>query len=72
MPFGALLNAMLSSDIGHRDVFNSRHVMVEFFSLLKNRLMGKKEYCDFLFGNVARLHCGMDLDPCRGTTTPPE
>jgi predicted TIM-barrel fold metal-dependent hydrolase len=66
-PFGARLNAMLGSDIGHFDVQDMRDVVVEAHELVDDGLIDDRDFRDFAFGNAVRLHGGMNPDFFKGT-----
>ena len=67
MPFGTPLNAIFSSDIGHWDVIDARHVLGEAYEMLEDGLMDEAGYRDFMFANAVRLHGGMNPDFFKGT-----
>ena len=66
-PFGARLRAIFSSDLGHFDVVDMREVVEEAFELVDEGLMDADDFRDFSFGNVVRLHGGMNPAFFRGT-----
>ena len=66
-PYGARLNAMLGSDIGHFDVPDMRTVIVDAFKLVDKSLMTPDDFRDFAFANAVRLHGGMNPDFFTGT-----
>ncbi len=55
-PFGARLNAMFSSDIGHWDVPDMTGVVGEAYELLEEGHLSRRDFRDFTFANVVRLH----------------
>jgi predicted TIM-barrel fold metal-dependent hydrolase len=67
-PFGARLNAMLGSDIGHFDVKDMRTVIVEAHELVDDGLMTPADFRDFTFANAVRLHGGMNPNFFKGTS----
>ncbi len=67
MPFSLPVKALFSSDIGHWDVTDARHVAVEAYEQLEDGLMTEAQYRDFMYGNTVRLHGGMNPDFFRGT-----
>ena len=67
MPFGTPLNAIFSSDIGHWDVTDARHVLGEAHEMLEDGLMEEAGYRDFMFANAVRLHGRMNPDFFKGT-----
>jgi hypothetical protein len=64
---GIKLNAMLGSDIGHWDVTDMSRVMAEAYELVEDGLLASDDFRAFVFGNVARLHAGMNPDFFKGT-----
>jgi hypothetical protein len=50
-PFGARLNAIFGSDIGHWDVRDMREVVEESWELVDDGLIGKEDYRAFVFEN---------------------
>ena len=66
-PYGARLNAMLGSDIGHFDVPDMRTVIVDAFKLVDKSLMTTDDFRDFAFANAVRLHGGMNPEFFTGT-----
>ncbi len=65
--FGARLNAMISSDIGHWDVPEADQVLCEAYELVEKGLITDGDFRDFVFANPARLHTGMNSDFFAGT-----
>jgi hypothetical protein len=54
-PFGAKINAIFSSDIGHFDVPNMRMVLPEAYELVEHEFLTQDDFRDFTFGNAVRL-----------------
>jgi predicted TIM-barrel fold metal-dependent hydrolase len=54
-PFGAKLNAIYSSDIGHFDVIDMRDPLPEAFELVEDGFITEDDFRDFVFGNSVRL-----------------
>jgi predicted TIM-barrel fold metal-dependent hydrolase len=54
-PFGAKLNAIFSSDIGHFDVIDMRDPLPEAWELVEDELITEDDFRDFTFGNAVRL-----------------
>jgi predicted TIM-barrel fold metal-dependent hydrolase len=54
-PFGARINAIYSSDIGHFDVPDMLQVLPEAYELVEDGLMTADDFHDFTFGNAVRL-----------------
>ena len=65
-PFGARLNAMLGSDIGHFDVPDMRDVIPKALKMVDEGLLDAG-FRDFTFANAVRLHGGMNPDFFNGT-----
>jgi predicted TIM-barrel fold metal-dependent hydrolase len=66
-PFGARLNAIFSSDIGHWDVPDLSRVLLESRRLVDAGLLGEGDYRDFVFANPARMHLAMNPRFFEGT-----
>jgi predicted TIM-barrel fold metal-dependent hydrolase len=54
-PFGAQLNAIYSSDIGHFDVVDMRDPLPEAWELVEDGLISEDNFRDFTFANAVRL-----------------
>ena len=54
-PFGARLNAIYSSDIGHFDVIDMRDPLPEAYELVEDGFITEDDFHDFVFGNSVRL-----------------
>jgi predicted TIM-barrel fold metal-dependent hydrolase len=54
-PFGAKLNAIYSSDIGHFDVIDMRDPLPEAYELVEDGFITHDDFHDFVFGNSVRL-----------------
>jgi len=54
-PFGARLNAIFSSDIGHFDVPNMLDPVPEAYEMVEDGFMTKDDFRDFAFANAVRL-----------------
>ncbi len=54
-PFGAKLNAIYSSDIGHFDVIDMRDPLPEAYELVEDGFITHDDFRDFVFGNTVRL-----------------
>ena len=54
-PFGARLNAIFGSDIGHFDVPDMREVLPEAHELVDKGFMAAGDFRDFTFANAVRL-----------------
>ncbi|MDO8434287.1 MAG: amidohydrolase family protein [Candidatus Binatus sp.] len=66
-PFGARLNAIFSSDIGHWDVPDMTEVVEEAYELVEHKVMSEEDLRDFMFVNPARLWTEMNSDFFKGT-----
>jgi predicted TIM-barrel fold metal-dependent hydrolase len=54
-PYGARLNALFGSDIGHFDVPDMGEVLPEAFELVEEGLITSEDFRDFVFGNAVRF-----------------
>ncbi|HEV2335295.1 MAG TPA: amidohydrolase family protein [Stellaceae bacterium] len=54
-PFGARLNAIFGSDIGHFDVIDMRHPVPEAYELVEDGVIAERDFRDFTFANAVRL-----------------
>jgi predicted TIM-barrel fold metal-dependent hydrolase len=54
-PFGAQLNAIYSSDIGHFDVIDFRDPLPEAYELVEEGHINEDNFRDFVFANSVRL-----------------
>ena len=54
-PFGAQLNAIYSSDIGHFDVIDMRDPLPEAYELVEDGYITDGDFRDFIFANAVRL-----------------
>ena len=66
-PLGARLNAIYGSDLGHYDLIDMRDAAVEAYEGVEQGLMTEEDFCDFVFTNPIKLHCGMNPDFFKGT-----
>jgi hypothetical protein len=66
-PFGARLNAIFSSDIGHWDVPDMREVTHEAYELVDEGLIGEDDFRRFVFENPGRMWLGMNPGFFKGT-----
>jgi hypothetical protein len=67
LPFGAKLNAIFSSDIGHWDVPDMTEVTEEAYGLVERGLINEDNFRDFVFANPARLWTSMNKKFFGGT-----
>ncbi len=54
-PFGARLNALFGSDIGHFDVPDMREVLPEAYELVEDGVITADDFRDFTFANAVRM-----------------
>ena len=54
-PFGAKLNALYSSDIGHFDVIDMRDPLAEAHELVEDGVISADNFRDFTFANAVHL-----------------
>jgi hypothetical protein len=66
-PYGAKLNAIFSSDIGHWDVVDMRDVTAEAYELVEKGLLNEDEFRDFAFANAASMWSSMNPNFFKGT-----
>lgn len=66
-PYGARLNAMFASDIGHWDVPDFRAVLPEAWELVERGLVDEAGFRAFAFENVVRLFGGTNARFFEGT-----
>jgi predicted TIM-barrel fold metal-dependent hydrolase len=69
--FGARLNAMFSSDIGHWDVRHMDRVVASAWRLVADGVFGEQDFRDFVFTNPARLYLTNNPDFFKGTPVEP-
>jgi hypothetical protein len=67
-PFGATLNSIYSSDIGHFDVIDMREPLAEAYELVEDGVMTADNFRDFTFTNAVRLWGTQNPDFFKGTT----
>ena len=70
--FGARLNAVFSSDIGHWDVPDMRKVCEEAYELVEHKIITEEDLRDFVFTNPVKLWCDMNPDFFKGTAVESE
>jgi len=70
--YGAKMQAMFSSDVGHFDVPDITAVVAEAYELLEVGLLTEDDFRDFTFANVTKLHGGMNPDFFKGTSVEKE
>jgi hypothetical protein len=65
--FGARLNAIYSSDLGHWDLPDMRDAAAESWELVEHGLITEDDFRDFVFANPVRAKAEMNPDFFRGT-----
>jgi predicted TIM-barrel fold metal-dependent hydrolase len=65
--FGARLNILLGSDIGHFDVLEMTEVIEEAWELVEHGVLTEENLKDFTFSNPARFWTHLDRDFFKGT-----
>ena len=65
--YGAKLQAIFSSDVGHWDVPDIREVLEEAYELVDNGFLSEEDFRDFVFGHAVRLYTHMNKDYFEGT-----
>ena len=58
---------MFGSDLGHWDVLDPTKVLAEAYELVEEGLLSEEDFSDFVCGNAARLHGGMNRNFFKGT-----
>lgn len=66
-PFGAKLNAIFGSDIGHWDVPDMTKVVPETYEMLEHELLNEEDFQSFVFGNAVKLWGINNPDFFKGT-----
>ena len=66
-PFGARINAIFSSDVGHFDVPDMRMVLPEAYELVEDGHITADDFRDFTFANAVRLWGTQNPDFFKGT-----
>jgi predicted TIM-barrel fold metal-dependent hydrolase len=66
-PFGARLNGVFSSDIGHWDVPDITSVVAEAFELVEGGLLSEEDFRAFVFTNAVTLLTDANPDFFKGT-----
>jgi predicted TIM-barrel fold metal-dependent hydrolase len=66
-PYGARLNAVLSSDIGHWDVPDITEVLEEAYELVEEKVITEDDFKDFTFTNPVKLWTDMNPSFFKGT-----
>jgi hypothetical protein len=58
--YGAQLNAIFSSDLGHWDVPDMAEVLPETYELVEHGMLSAADFRKFVFGNVAEMYTAMN------------
>jgi len=66
-PYGARLNAMFSSDMGHWDVPDMSILVEEAYEHVERGMMSEEDFRDFMFGNATKLFGSNNSDFFKGT-----
>jgi hypothetical protein len=66
-PFGARLNAIYGSDLGHYDLVDMRDAAYEAWESVEQGMLTAEDFSDFVFANPVRLHAGMNPEFFKGT-----
>ena len=66
-PFGARLNPIFGSDLGHFDLPAMTDALPEAWELVEHGHLSEEDFRDFMFVNPVRLHAGMNPDFFKGT-----
>jgi predicted TIM-barrel fold metal-dependent hydrolase len=66
-PYGARLNTLFGSDIGHFDVPDMTEVLVEAYEGVEDGIMTEDDFRDFVFANPARFWTAVNPDFFKGT-----
>ena len=66
-PFGAKLNTLFGSDIGHFDVPDMNEVLAEAYELVEDGLITDADFRDFVFANPVRFWGDSNPDFYKGT-----
>jgi hypothetical protein len=66
-PYGARLNAMFSSDMGHWDVPDIKEVVEEAYGLVDREVLTDDDFRDFSYRNAVRLYGANNPDFFKGT-----
>ena len=66
-PFGARLNVVFGSDIGHFDVPEMNEVTEEAWEMVEHGMISEDDFRDFVFANPARLWTAVNPDFFKGT-----
>ena len=71
-PYGARINALFGSDIGHFDVPDMTGVVPEVYELLEDGLINENDFRDFTFANAVRFWSTANPNFFKGTAVEKE
>ena len=66
-PMGAQLRAMFSSDMGHWDVPEMKHILPEAYELIENEILDESQFKEFVLINPVRFYTSLNPDFFDGT-----
>ena len=66
--YGAQLNAIFSSDLGHWDVPDMAEVLPETYELVEHGMLNEADFRKFVFGNVVEMYTAMNPRFFAGTS----
>ena len=66
-PLGARLRAMFSSDMGHWDVPDMKHILPEAYELVENEILDEGDFEEFVLTNPVRFYTSLNPDFFTGT-----
>jgi hypothetical protein len=66
--FGAKIQPIFGSDVGHFDVRDLSRVLAEAYELVEDELISEADFREFTFGNVAKMFTSMNPEFFAGTS----
>mgnify|MGYP001188325490 CR=1 FL=1 len=66
-PMGAQLRAMFSSDMGHWDVPEMKHILPEAYELIENEILDESQFKEFVLTNPVRFYTSLNPNFFDGT-----
>jgi hypothetical protein len=72
VPLGALVPAILGSDLGHWDVPDFDAPLEETYELLEDGILDADQFRDFVFANPVRFYSSLNPDFFAGTAVEKE
>lgn len=66
-PMGAQLRAMFSSDMGHWDVPEMKHILPEAYELIENEILDESQFEEFVLTNPVRFYTSLNPNFFDGT-----